>query len=82
MDVSVYVRPPNSSDYSQLETKEFAVLPRADEFISAKHDGSKKFFQVIAVHHSAEKKGLVEIYAVEAEPIWQAKKSRSIGFGH
>lgn len=81
MDASVFVRPLNAMEYTALGEKTFTVLPRTDEFISAKHDGGRKYFQVIAVHHSTEKNGGVELYAVQAEPSWETRKSRAIGFG-
>lgn len=81
MDAHLFIRQPNATDYSDLGSKTFSVLPRKDEFISAKHNGGMKYFEVIAVHHSTEQKGAVEIYAVRAEPSWEVKKSRTIGFG-
>jgi len=81
MDAIVFVRQPNSTDYSDLGTKEFSVLPRVDEFISTKHEKEERFFQVVAVHHALEKKGFIEIYAVQTEPSWKLKEKRAIGFG-
>ncbi len=81
MDASVYVRQPNSIDFAKLGTKKFLSLPRVDEFMSAKYEGSQKYFQVIAVHHAVETEGAVEIYAVETKPPWEVKKGRAIGFG-
>lgn len=81
MDASVFVRQPNTKEYSQLGAKKFSSLPRVDEFISASHEGGQKYFQVIAVHHSTEKDGVIEIYAVQTEPTWEVKKGRAIGFG-
>ena len=77
MDASVFVRRPNTSEYSDLGKKKFAVLPRADEFISLESD-AKKYFQVIAVHHA---ESIIQLYAVETEPPWLAKKGKAIGFG-
>jgi hypothetical protein len=80
MDASVFVRKPNMAEYRDLGKKKFAVLPRPDEFMSL--DGEAKvYFQVIAVHHTSGSDGLIEIYAVEADPPWMAKKGRTIGFG-
>ena len=81
MDASVFIRSLNAVEYAALGKKTFTVLPRTDEFISAKHDGSKRYFQVIAVHHSTEKEGGVELYAVQTEPPWETRKGRAIGFG-
>ena len=81
MDASVFVRKPNSTDYSKLGTKNFSALPRVDEFISAEAEGSEKYFQVIAVHHATNKEGVIEIYAVQTEPTWEVRKARTIGFG-
>jgi hypothetical protein len=81
MDALVFVREPNSTDYDKLGSKEFSSLPRLDEFISAEVDGKKKYFQIVAIHHVTEKKGAVEIYAVHTDPPWQAKRTRTIGFG-
>lgn len=80
MDASVFVRQPNAFEYTKLGTRKFSVLPRHDEFFSADFEGAKKYFQVLAVYHP-EKEEEVEIYAVQAEPPWMAKKGRSIGFG-
>ena len=57
------------------------MLPRLDEFISAEVDGEKKYYQVVALHHATDKKGGVELYAVQTDPPWEAKKTRTIGFG-
>jgi len=73
------VRKPNTTEYSDLGSKKFSVLPRMDEFISVDSEG-KNYFQVIGVHHSAGDAG-VEIYAVQTDPPWVAKKGRAIGFG-
>ena len=81
MEVSLFVRPLNSLEYSKMGVKEFQVLPRMEEFISAAWDGNKKYFQVVAIHHGAENDGAIEIYAVQTEPLWEVKKGRSIGFG-
>lgn len=80
MDASVFVRVPNSTEYSPLGVKEFAVLPRVDEFLSAEFQGGNKYFQVFTVHHSIEKE-TIEIYAIQAEPNWEVRKNRTIGFG-
>ncbi|MEX2231602.1 MAG: hypothetical protein WD824_05555 [Cyclobacteriaceae bacterium] len=80
MDASVFVRLPNSTEYSNLGLKEFSVLPRVDEFISAEVQGGNKFFQVFAVHHSIEKES-IEIYAIQTEPNWEVRKKKAIGFG-
>ena len=80
MNASVFVRLPNSTEYSDLGMKEFSVLPRVDEFISAEFQGGNKYFQVFAVHHSIEKEA-IEIYAIQAEPNWEVRKNRAIGFG-
>ena len=81
MDASVFVRQPNASEYAELGEKKFSVLPRVDEFISMKQKSAPQYFQVIAVHHSLEKEGGIEIYCVQAEPSWEVKKARAIGFG-
>lgn len=78
MDASVFVRKPNTTEYRELGKKKFSVLPRADEFISLESEG-KKYFQVIAVHHAGAD-GAIQLYAVEADPPWVAKKGRTIGF--
>ncbi len=78
MEASVFVRRPNATEYSKLGSKKFAALPRVDEFISDEWEGGKKYFQVVAIHHT---EGAIEVYAVEAAPPWQIKQSRSIGFG-
>jgi hypothetical protein len=79
MEASVFVRQPNSYEYSKLGKRKFTVLPRHDEFFSADFEGGKKYFQVLAVCHG-ENEGAVELYAVQAEPPWLVKKARSIGF--
>jgi hypothetical protein len=81
MDASVFVREPNSTNYDNLGNKEFSTLPRLDEFISTEVDGKKKYYQIVALHHVDDKKGRVEIYAVHTDPPWEAKKTRTIGFG-
>lgn len=81
MEAIVFVRQLNSGEYNKLGPKKFTVLPREDEFISAKLEGGNKFFQVIAVHHLTHPEGTIEIYAVEAGPSWELKKNRTIGFG-
>ncbi len=80
MDASVFVRQPNAHEYSKIGTRKFSVLPRQEEFISADFQGSKTYFQVIAVHHT-ENEGAIELYAVQTDPPWMVKKARSIGFG-
>lgn len=80
MEVSVFVRQPNSTEYTKLGKKEFSVLPRVDEYISAKWEGSAKYFQVVALHHVADGKE-IELYAVQSDPPWEIRKSRTIGFG-
>ena len=80
MDASVFVRQPNAFEYAKLGSRKFSVLPRHDEYFSADFEGSKKYFQVLAVYHP-ENQGAIEIYAVQAEPPWMVKKARSIGFG-
>lgn len=79
MEASVFVRQPNSYEYNNLGKRKFSILPRNDEFISADFEGSKKYFQVLAVCHG-ENQGAIEVYAVQAEPPWLVKKARSIGF--
>jgi len=82
MDATVFVRQPNSTEFSKLGKRKFGVLPRADEFISAEWKGSRKYFLVIGVHHAAEDDSSIELYAVEAAPPWEVKQGRAIGFGH
>lgn len=82
MDVFVFVRQPNSTEYSDLGAMKFSVLPRVDEYFSVKSDGVEKYFQVFAIHHVAEDNGVIELYALEVEPSWKVKRPRSIGFGH
>lgn len=81
MDASVFLRKLNATDYNGLGKRKFSVLPRVNEFISTESEGSKKYFQVISVHHTSGEEAGVEIYAVETEPSWLVKKSRTIGFG-
>ena len=81
MDASLFVRLPNVTEYSKMGVRVFSALPRVDEFISAEVEGKKKYFQVIAVHHESDNEGAIEIYAVQTEPMWEAKKGRAIGFG-
>jgi hypothetical protein len=80
MDISVFVREPNATDYANAGTRKFSALPRVDEYISIDWEGEKKYFQVIAIHHASED-GSTELYAVRSEPPWQIRKSRAIGFG-
>jgi hypothetical protein len=80
MDVNVFVRQPNTAEYSKLGKQQFAALPRIDEFISAEWEGSKRYFQVLAIHHPAHHEA-VELYAIQSEPPWELKKGRAIGFG-
>lgn len=82
MDATVFVRQPNAKEYTKLGKKKFSVIPRQDEYLSAEWEGDRRYFQVFAVHHSIDEDGLVEIFAVSGEPVWQAKKGRTIGFGH
>lgn len=79
MDASIFIRQPNTTEYTNLGVKAFSILPRAEEFISI--DSGKKFYQVIGIHHQVDQKGEIEIYAVETEPPWHHKKGRAIGFG-
>lgn len=81
MDVKVFVKLRNADTYDNLGSKEFAFLPRENEFISTEVKGEKKYFQVIAVHHGTQSKLTIEIYAVQTDPTWELKKKRSIGFG-
>jgi len=78
MNVSVFVREMNATEYVALGTREFQTLPRVDEYIS---DDDKKYFQVLAVHHNGTDKA-VELYAVAADPVWKVRKGRAIGFAH
>lgn len=80
MDVSLFVREPNSAEYTNAGGRKFSVLPRVDEYISMEWDREKRYFQVIAIHH-ASGDGNIELYAVRSEPPWEIKKSRAIGFG-
>ena len=80
MDVSVFVREPNSTEYAKAGARKFSVLPRVDEYISMDWDGEKKYFQIIAIHHASED-GNIDLYAVRSEPPWEIKRSRAIGFG-
>lgn len=78
MDVSVFVRQPNTAEYSKLGKKNFAAVPRVDEFITADWEGGKKHFQVVAVNHDGE---AIELYAIQSEAPWEFKKRSVIGFG-
>lgn len=80
MEISLFVRQPNATEYSKLGKIRVEALPRVDEYISADWEGGKKFFQVMAIHHPTME-GLVELYAVQGEPPWEAKRARAIGFG-
>ena len=80
MEATVFVRQPNAPDYSKLGKKDFATMPRADEYISAEWEGSKKHFQVVAVHHADDGK-TIEVYAIQSDPPWEIRKGRAIGFG-
>jgi len=80
MQVTIFVRLPNTAEYSKLGKKEFTVIPRADEYFSAEWEGSKKYFQVMAIHHSDDGE-TIELYAIQSDPPWEVKKSRAIGFG-
>jgi hypothetical protein len=81
MEALLFVRPLNGDKYDGLGSKEFVVSPRENEFISLEVKSTKKYFQVIAVHHATGAKPAVEIYAVQTEPTWEQKKKRGIGFG-
>jgi len=81
MDVTLFVRVPNATEYDKLGAKDFSVLPRVDEYISAEWKNEKKFFQVVAIHHATEKQEEINLYAVRTEPPWEIRKSRAIGFG-
>ena len=80
MEVQVFVRPLNAIEYEKLGIRKFSLLPRMEEFISTEVAGQRKYYQVVAVHHKADPGAGTEIYAVEAEPAWELKKSRGIGF--
>lgn len=80
MEVSVFVRHPNSLEYNKLGKKEFTVIPRSDEYISAEWEGERKYFQVLSIHHNVEGKA-IELYALLSDPPWEVRKSRAIGFG-
>jgi hypothetical protein len=80
MKAQIFLKQHNADKYDELGPKEFSVLPRENEFISAGFDGQKKYFQVIALHHSTDPEG-IEIYAVQTDPTWELKKKRGIGFG-
>ena len=80
MDVSVFVREPNSTEYTKAGGRKFSVLPRVDEYMSIDWEGGRKYFQVIAIHHATEDQS-IELYAVRSEPPWEIRKSRAIGFG-
>ena len=80
MEVSVFIRQPNATEYSKLGKITVETLPRVDEYISADQGGERTFFQVMAIHH-ATSDSLIELYAVQGEPPWEAKKARTIGFG-
>lgn len=81
MEAQVFLKQQNADKYDNLGGKEFSVLPRENEFISAELGGAKKYFQVIAVHHTTQSEMTIEIYAVETDPSWEIKKKRGIGFG-
>ena len=81
MDASVFIRQPNASEYTDLGQKKFSILPRMDEFISADHQGTRQFFQVVGVHHSLDGEAVTQIYCVQTEPSWEVKRPRAIGFG-
>ncbi len=80
MEVTLFVRQPNATDYSKLGKKEFAIVPRTDEYVSAEWEGSKKHFQVMAIHHTEDGE-TIELYAIQSDPPWEVKKGRTIGFG-
>src|SRR5687768_13716993 len=77
MEVTVFVRQPNASEYSMLGEKNFMTVPGVDEYISAEWEGSKKYFQVTAVHHSDDG-NTIEVYAMQSDPPWVPKKGRTI----
>lgn len=79
MEVTVFVRQPNAPEYDKLGKREFTTIPRADEYISAKWEGSKAHFQVITIHHCDDGK-TIELYALQSDPPWEMKKGRAIGF--
>ena len=81
MEVSLFVREPNSVEYAKAGSLEFSVLPRIDEYVSVEWEGDKKYFQVLAVHHATLEDGSIELYAVRSEPPWAIRKGRTIGFG-
>lgn len=81
VEVSIFIREPNSIEYVRAGARKFSVLPRGDEYISIDSDGDKKYFQVIAVHHDTLENESIQLYAVRSEPPWEVKKSRRIGFG-
>jgi hypothetical protein len=81
MEALLFVRPLNADKYDSLGSKEFVIPPRENEFISVEGKGTKKYFQVIAVHHATGTKPVIEIYAVQSDPAWEQKKKRGIGFG-
>ena len=80
MEVTLFVRQPNATDYSKLWKNEFAIFPRTDEYVSAEWEGSKKHFKVMAIHHTEDGE-TIELYAIQSDPPWEVKKGRTIGFG-
>jgi hypothetical protein len=81
MEVSIFVREPNSVEYAKAGSSKCSVVPRGDEYISLEWEGDKKYFQVVAIHHASLEDGSIELYAVRSEPPWEIRKSRTIGFG-
>ena len=78
MKVRIFVREPNSTTYTETSGNT-TVIPRMDETISVESGKSRKYYQVIGVHHLVDSEE-VEIFAVETEPVWKVKKPGSIGF--
>jgi hypothetical protein len=78
MKTSIYLKEHNAENYEPNGSREYAALPRTEEFISVGNGNDKKYFQVTAVHYPEN--GEIEIYAIQAEPAWHYKKSKNIGF--
>lgn len=78
MQVDIYVRQFNSIQYEKL-SRELVFLPRVDEVISFQMNGSIRYFQILAVHHS-DVLQKIEIYSIQIEPTWEIKIPVSIGF--
>ena len=81
MEVSIFVREPNSVEYVKARSRKFSVLPRVDEYVSLEWEGDKKYYQVLAIHHALMEEGSIELYAVRSDPPWEIRKGRTIGFG-